>query len=77
MSDTLRMNQFLEAAANAGLDSAILQFGDAVSAREAQAIRTLSAADLKTLSDLHKKIISASTPAGPGGAAPWTCGAVC
>lgn len=77
MSDTARMNQFLEVAANAGVDSAIQQFGDAVSAREAAAIRTLSTADLRALSDLHKKIISASTPSGPGGAAPWACGAVC
>ena len=78
MSDTVRMNQFLEAAANSGVDSAIQQFGDAVTAREAEAIRTLSAAELMTLSDLHNKIIAASTHGGPGGAAAaWICGAVC
>lgn len=80
MSETSRLNQFLQAAANSGVDNAIKQFGDVVSAREAEAIRTLSATDLRTLSDLHNKIVAASVISGPGGASAspdWVCGAVC
>lgn len=68
---------FIQTAAAEGVDSAIAKFGDAVTAREAAAIRQLAPHELKGLADLHTKISQATAVPAGAAASDWACGAVC
>lgn len=55
-----RMNAFLEIAATKSLDDAIFEFGDAINAREAAALKSLSQDELVALNKINTKILKAA-----------------
>jgi ABC-type hemin transport system substrate-binding protein len=60
-TNNVRAQKFLHAAAADGIDQAIREYGDAVSAREAAALRELSSEELRSLATLNQKILDAAS----------------
>ena len=74
-NDMFRTHEFLKAAAEAGIEEAIDEYGDAVSAKEAAAIGSLTPEELNKLYELNKKIRDAAY--GDAEAHDWAVGSIC
>ena len=70
-----KMDEFLRVAATDSLNSALVQYGEVINAREGAALSKLSVEELKALHDLNTKVTGLS--GGFSAAADWTCGVLC
>jgi hypothetical protein len=73
-----QLDNFIKVAAKDGMESAIKKHGEGIDVRELEALKGLSATELKQLAELHEKIASSAGKSQVAGlAGDWACGAIC